>query len=112
MLTVVLSEKTAKKYGLTPEKGVIVTYSDGDSDYSSDVTVTDKALARVPFTVKLAARTIKICKTAAIVGCAVKGLLAVLALVGVAGLWWVVLADTLVGVGACVAALSNLSEVL
>lgn len=110
--TVVLSEKTAKKYGLTPEKGVIVTYSDGDSDYSSDVTVTDKALARVPFTVKLAARTIKICKTAAIVGCAVKGLLAVLALVGVAGLWWVVLADTLVGVGACVAALSNLSEVL
>lgn len=110
--TIVASEKMIKKCGLTAEQGVIMAYSDEDSDYSAGVTVTDTTLARIPFTAKLAARTIKICKVTSIVGLSVKGLLAVLALCGVAGLWWVVLADTLVGVGACVAAVLNSKEVL
>ena len=109
--TIVADEKTIKKYGLTKENGVIMAYSDEDSDYSADVIVTDSALARIPFTAKLAARTVKICKITSIVGLAVKGLLAVLALCGVAGLWWVVLADTLCGVGSCVAAVLNSKEI-
>jgi len=104
---VVMSESTLKKYGLTRESGVIIAYADEEAEYKGDATVGCENLSRLPFVVKLAARTVKIGKTAIIVNLAVKGLLALLAIAGIAGLWWAVLADTLVGVASCVAALAN-----
>ena len=108
---VVLSEKNLKKYGLTEEKGTVIAYADGDSGYVANATVTDENVARIPFVVKLAARTVKICKGTFVAGFVVKALLAVLALCGVAGLWWAVLADTLVGISCCVAAVLNVRDV-
>jgi len=108
---VVLSENKLTSYGLTRENGAIVAYSDENGEYKADATVTDGKVSRVPFVVKLAARTMKICKGWLVAGLAVKAILVVLALCGVAGLWWAVLADTLVGVAACVAALLNKGNV-
>lgn len=108
---VVLSEKNLKKYGLTEENGTVIAYADGDSEYVANATVTAANVSRIPFIVKLAARTVKICKGAFIAGFVVKTILAVLALCGVAGLWWAVLADTLVGISCCVAAVLNVRDV-
>lgn len=109
--TVVIGEKTLKKYGLTEEKGTIIVYGDG-SDYNASVTVTENRLADLPFALKLAARTVKVCKASFIAQLAVKGALVLLALFGVANLWWAFLADTLVGIVFCVAAVLNKKEVL
>ena len=104
---VVLSEDKLKAYGLTQENGAIIAYANEDSAYKANATVTDKKVANIPFVVKLAARTMKICKGGMIAGLIVKAVLVVLALCGVAGLWWAVLADTLVGLIACIAAFLN-----
>lgn len=109
--TVVIGNKMLKKYGLTEEKGVIIVY-DENSEYDASVTVTEGRLADLPFALKLAARTVKLCKASFIARLAVKGALVFAALFGIANLWWAFLADTLVGIGFCVAAVFNKKEVL
>lgn len=109
---VVVGEDCLKKYGLTEEKGVLAVYGNESCDYAGSVAVTSGRLADLPFAVKLAARTTKIRKASFIAQLAVKGVLAVLALCGIAELWWAFLADTLVGIGFCIAAVLNKNEVL
>ncbi len=80
------------------EKGVSVCFNCEEEGYVGDVCLAYNEIAYLPYAIKLAKRTVKIQKINLILGVGVKAILTVLALLGIAQLWWAVLADSLVSV--------------
>ena len=93
------------------DKGVSVCFNCEEEGYVGDVCLASNEIAYLPYAVKLAKRTVKIQKINLILGVGVKGILTVLALLGLAQLWWAVLADSLVSVVCAFNAYINSKEV-
>lgn len=92
------------------EKGSVVLY-DGNQCNFADAAVRGGAVAHLPFVIKLAKRTVKFEKISNIICLGAKCVLAVLALLGIAQLWWLTLADVAVGAVSLVLAKANAGEV-
>lgn len=92
------------------EKGAVVLF-DGDQCNFADASVRVGNVACLPFVIKLAKRTVKFEKVSNIICLGVKGVLAVLALLGIADLWWLALADAVVGSISLILAKANQGEV-
>ncbi len=93
------------------EKGVSVCFNCEEEGYVGDVCLASNEIAYLPYAIKLAKRTVKIQKINLILGVGVKAIITALALLGVAQLWWAVLADSLVSVICAFNAYINSKEV-
>ncbi len=96
---------------ITSEKGAVVCFDCESQGYFGDASVSSDEIAYLPYAMKLAKRTENIQKTNLILGLSVKAALIVLALLGVADLWWAVLADSVVSVICALVAFFNGKEI-
>ena len=93
------------------ELGATVCFNCESEGYVGDVSVATNEIAYLPYALKLARRTAKIQKVNLALGLAVKAVLVVLALLGIAQLWWAVLADSIVSVICALNAFINSKEI-
>lgn len=92
----VMTDSLAKHCDVKENGGALICFNT-DKTYTGDSVIDENEISLVPFTVKLAKRTVKLNKTATVLSLSVKAAAAVLALSGIAQLWWIVLADSLAG---------------
>ena len=92
----VMTDSLAKKCDVKENCGALICFN-RDNTYTGDSVIDENEISLVPFTVKLAKRTIKLNKIATVLSLSVKAAAAALALSGIAQLWWIVLADSLAG---------------
>lgn len=96
---------------LKGEGGSLACLNCESQGYLADLCISSDEIAYFPYAVKLAKRTAKIQKFNFALGLTVKIALVVLALIGIADLWWAVLADSLVSVICAVNGGANAREV-
>ena len=80
------------------EKGAVVCFDCEKLGYNGDACLSSDEIAYLPYAIKLAKRTAKIQKINLIIGFGIKALIVLLAVLGIAELWWAVLADSLVSI--------------
>ena len=97
--------KTACNYVST-----IVSPTCEEQGYTGGVCISSDQIAYLPYAVKLAKRTVKIQKFNFALGIIVKVVLVALAFLGMAKLWWAVLADAIVSVVCALASFINSKE--
>ena len=91
----VMTDSLAKNCDVEND-GALICFN-RDNTYTGDSVIDENEISLVPFTVKLAKRTVKLNKIATVLSLSVKAVAAILALSGIAQLWWIVLADSLAG---------------
>ena len=101
----------SKKENVENGTGAIVCFNCESEGYVGDACLASDEIAYLPYAIKLAKRTVKIQRMNLILGLSVKAVIAILALLGLAQLWWAVLADSLVSVICAVGAYINSKEI-
>lgn len=103
--------ETAKKLNESAKHGAVIAFKGDCDEYVGNAVIEQNEIALLPFTVKLAKRTVKKCRTLAALVLSSKAVLAVLALLGIGGMWWIALADGAVGLIAALVSYLNSKEV-
>ncbi len=107
-----ISVTSAENYGeIASKNGAVVCFDCEAQGYFGDGSVSSDEIAYLPYALKLAKRTEKIQKANLIFGLSVKAVLVVLAILGIADLWWAVLADSVVSVLCALLAFFNGKEI-
>ena len=92
------------------DQGAVIAFNCEEQGYTGGVCISSDQIAYLPYAVKLAKRTVKIQKFNFALGIIVKVVLVALAFLGMAKLWWAVLADAIVSVVCALASFINSKE--
>ena len=101
----------SSKNSVQGEKGAVVVFNAQQEGFCKNGSVMHGEIAYLPYIIKLAKRTAAINKVNLILGVTVKVALIALALLGIAQMWWAVLADSVVSIITAVLAFVNSSEI-
>ena len=92
--------------------GAVVSLNAKKEGYLGNACIIDGEIKSLPYIVKLAKRTQKIKKANLVLTIIAKAVIALLALLGVAGLWWAMLIDVAMGMIAVLNGIRNAGEII